>query len=99
MNEQPQHFRIRETELDPETIPRREVYIQQEKDVTLISTSALWVFSSWSIVFINIVVSVVSIRDMLSTTYNPMIHWFMSAVFVATIGGLVAIHQFIIKRK
>ena len=57
MNEQPQHFRIRETELDPETIPRREVYIQQEKDVTLISTSALWVFSSWSIIFINIVLN------------------------------------------
>lgn len=95
------HFRIREV-IDPQELPplqQQVVYTQSEGSLALISTNALWVFGSWSIVLLNLIMAAISIRDMLSIKYEPMEHWFMSAALVATIGGLVSIHQFIIKRK
>ena len=101
-NTQREHLKINETVL-AEPAPK---YIQQEPQpkeeidlVTLLSTNWLWIFSSWSIILINIITSVISIRDMLSTNYVPMTHWYMSGIFVITIGTLMLIHQFIIKRN
>jgi len=93
------HFRIREVIDSPEHTQQQVMYVQPERDMASIATMALWVFTSWTIVFINIILGVVCIRDMLTLKYEPMTHWFMSAVFVATIFGLVATHTWVIKKN
>jgi hypothetical protein len=104
MTEQREHLKLSQTDLADPTVrqyPIPEARQQQLEDrlPALISTNWLWIFASWSIILINLTMAAVSIRDMLSIKYEPIEHWFMSAALVATIGGLVSIHQFIIKRK
>jgi len=101
MSDQRSHFSIRETGMvdQPQQIAQQQLYIPPERNSVLTSTNLLWMFTSWCIIFMNIIICGICIRDMVINTYTPIIHWFCSSIFVATIGGLIAIHNYIIKRK
>lgn len=99
-----EHFRISEVDsMVPKGEPKPRPgykYYDPDSETSFISKStyALWVFGSWAVVLINMGMACICIRDMFNVAYNPMIHWFMSAAFVATLGGLVSIHTYILKR-
>lgn len=102
MTEQREHLKLSETDLAESIIrkyPTPEPIVQEDKVAASIATNWLWIFASWSIILINITMAAVCVRDMLTIKYEPIEHWFMSAALVATIGGLVSIHQFILKRN
>lgn len=69
-------------------------YLYTEKPTYL-----LWIIASWSIMFLNIMFVFISIVDMWKQGYNAGMHWISSAVIVATIGGLMIIHEKIIRPK
>lgn len=94
------HFRI--TDIDPTAKeyakPNQFTPVKIELPVAIASTNILWMFSSWSVIIFNIILACICIRDMFTGAYNPVYHWFMSAAFVATIGGLIAVHTYVLKR-
>ena len=100
-NEDKEHLSIRETELiPPEELKdyEREINIPQKEDILSISTPVLWCTSSWIIILLNVAQCLIALRDMLYTQYDPLRHGISILIFVATIGSLVAIHQYIIKK-
>ena len=95
------HFSIRETELIPKEELKnyeREVNIPQKEDILSISTPALWCASSWIIILLNVAQCLIALRDMLYTQYDPLRHGVSVLIFVVTVGSLVTIHQYIIKK-
>lgn len=69
-------------------------YLYTEKPTYL-----LWIVASWAIMGLNIAFVFISIVDMWKLGYNAGMHWISSAVIVATIGGLMIIHEKVIRPK
>lgn len=106
-NENPQHFRISDTPAYQESqrnLPPPTYNAYQAKSnvpeyhKSVLFVKWLWVFSSTSLVLLNIAAGVMSIRDMANTNYNSYNHYFMTSAFALTIGVLAVIHSFIIKK-
>lgn len=74
-----------------------EVVQTTQIDMSQTMTDWLWIFATWFIVTLNLFSFCVSIRDMYYQGYSPSVHWSSSAVLVATIGGIVAINNYIKK--
>jgi hypothetical protein len=62
-------------------------------------TYMLWIIFSWLIAFLNLIFVSLSIRDMWNNGYSAGTHWLSSAVIVATMFGLMLIHEYIIRKK
>ncbi len=97
-----QHFSVKDTDLIPpeerDNYASREYPLPKRINISDKSTTILWIAASWVIIIFNVAMCLISLRDMLNSGYTPLIHLFSITIFVAAIGGLVFIHQFIIKR-
>lgn len=69
-----------------------------KQEITLFATNILWIFGSWVVIILNIMFVLISIKDMINTGYSSTLHWACSSAVVATLGGLIAIHTFIIRK-
>jgi len=99
MNEQPrQHFQVRDAIPDNDLPPRVVHTHTVNGNPTQRYIELLWVVGAWTVIFINLLACGISMRDMFLSNYSPNQHWIMSAVFVASLGGLLAIHNFILKK-
>lgn len=99
--EDKEHFSIRDTKLIPKEEIRnyeREVDLPKPKDILDTSTIILWCTGSWGIILLNVAQCLVAIKDMLHSEYDPSRHGLSILIFVAALGSLVAIHQYIIKK-
>lgn len=62
-------------------------------------TYFLWIIGSWLIILLNLIATSIAVRDMWTNNYAAGTHWLSSAVLVATIGGLMIIHEYVIRKK
>jgi len=61
-------------------------------------TYILWIVSSWTICFLNLVFVVLTIRDMWTNGYTAGTHGLSVAIITSTIFGLMLIHEKIIRK-
>jgi hypothetical protein len=82
----------------PRLTDQQVAYTQLQLNISNKMTDVLWVFSTWFVVILNFITFSLSIRDMWNNGYSPSVHWASSAVLVATIGGIITIHNYLKKQ-
>lgn len=97
----PNHLKLRNIpEFSGEVSNRENDYVEEKTWLEALNiNNFLWIFSSWSIVGLNLFIAILLIRDMVNETYQPANHYFMTAAFTFTVGVLAIVQNYVINKK
>lgn len=83
----------------PEFFSRKPSTLSRLPQININGYKWVWITTCCIIVFLNTMICLIAVRDMILSGYNGQTHYLATAAFTFTIGILAVVDVYVIKRE